>query len=340
MTLAAAAVTPLLASFLRGGLQEPVPETPKPPGSLTKVEPGVLRKVAGQDPWGAHQGQAAQVAQWELRLTDPDLAARERAFEELALAAASSPALTEVLREWALGKDELAWTARLALREVERARRSPVRTRALGPNLFGGADPFTEIERHMEQLFGGALHGGLGPRLRSSLPPSSSTARSVSIQRGADGVTVTVEETADGVTSKRTYTGKTLEEIQAANPDVDLVGHELFTFRLNFDGNDPFTRPRAPLPRGVRTDILGAYLKAVSDEHVGLEVDRVTPGTIAEALPLNPGDVLLRLNGVRLIEVDDVRLGLAARGEDGEVVVQLVDAAGDSHTRTWTPGKQ
>ena len=51
-------------------------------------------------------------------ITAADLAERERAFDEMVARARADLTAREALEGWAEGADELAWTARLALREL------------------------------------------------------------------------------------------------------------------------------------------------------------------------------------------------------------------------------
>lgn len=62
-------------------------------------------------------------ARWRQRLTQPDMEAREEAFGQLVVAARRSPTLALALETWAADRSapELAWTSRLALRELELA---------------------------------------------------------------------------------------------------------------------------------------------------------------------------------------------------------------------------
>ncbi len=61
-------------------------------------------------------------ASWRERLTQADMEAREEAFEQLLVAARRSAVLALALETWAAddSSPELAWTSRLALRELER----------------------------------------------------------------------------------------------------------------------------------------------------------------------------------------------------------------------------
>jgi hypothetical protein len=74
---------------------------------------------------------------------EPDLDLRERHFESILARAAHDAAVRSELEELAAGTDpELAWTARLALREVRATPRSMVR----GPARDRALDPFWQFE--------------------------------------------------------------------------------------------------------------------------------------------------------------------------------------------------
>ncbi|QDU84846.1 hypothetical protein Pla163_19640 [Planctomycetes bacterium Pla163] len=79
---------------------------------------------------------AFDVATWERRLVDPDLRARERAFDQLARRASDWPQARQWLVEQASQpKGELAWTCRILLREAERTALS--RSAARGTESLG-----------------------------------------------------------------------------------------------------------------------------------------------------------------------------------------------------------
>lgn len=341
---------------------------------------GTLRKVAAADAFDREA--------WRERLTDPDLDRREEGFGELVRAARGDREAQEALREWARGTGELAWTARLALREAERAS-DRLRPRRPGMDLgpFGGldvfrsgADPFEDARRRMEELL-----EELGTRdpLAGMAPflGGRSESRSHSMRVTPEGVEVEIEETGDdGETTRKTYRAESLEELYAAHPelrqrlDVDVQEGPFGAFPGFGDPFGRLRRPlvpdrleRAPLEGGLfdgeplersdrlrkaddevtRTDVLGVYLAEPSDaelrsgaDDLGPEVQSVVGGTIASALGLGPGDVLLSLNGVRLLSVEDVRRALGERLEDEDVTLRLRTAAGDVVTRVWSPAAE
>ena len=181
---------------------------------------------------------------WEDRLATKDLDARERAFADLVEEATANDAAREALRTWSTATDrpDLAWTARLALREVER--RPGTHLRAL-KNFGGGAmgDLRTRFEE-LEGRFGGldSMFGDLQrdlDRMFQHVPPVGATpeagatprrgmhaeSESFRIQSGPDGVEVHVDENVNGETKTRTYKARTMEELLEANPELkDRIG--------------------------------------------------------------------------------------------------------------------
>ena len=71
-----------------------------------------------EDPLTALLEEEFRPRRWRERLRVPDLAVRERNFEVLLSRARLDPIARAFLEELARGSDELAWTARLALREL------------------------------------------------------------------------------------------------------------------------------------------------------------------------------------------------------------------------------
>lgn len=327
---------------------------------------------------------------WEERLSAKDLDERERAFANLVALAVDDDGARDALRAWSTdaGRPDLAWTARLALREIER--RPGTHLRALkqfgGGTMgdlrqrfeelerrFGGLDSmFGDLQQDLDRLFGDDPLQGAHPAPGAS----RSQSQSYRMQIGPDGVKVEVDEDVDGKQSTRTYTGRTLEELLEANPELkDKIGTgngsdfsfgapggpRGFVWRSPFgiapdspglvppDDADRWSTPAKPLlapatPGKLRTDILGVMYTKPSDEvrerrsldaGVGLLVERTEPGTIAAALGVQAGDVLVTLNGRTLKEREDVVGALRDRKPGEPVKLELVDGKGRRHTLTW-----
>lgn len=226
----------------RGGA--PAPATPSP---------GVLR----QPPTDA-DSPAPDIAKL---FGEPNLALREQHFEAIVARAAVEPAVRGALE--ALAGDtnsELAWSARLALREVRATSGAAARAGALDPfsqleRMFG-TDPFGDpFFTHPfgalgRSPFAPPQPGGVGPdsdpfeRMRSGLrrleelvvPPSNGgiapgatptprtgthfQGRSESLSVTPDGVRLEVEEDGPDGRTSRTYEARTLEELYTAHPEL------------------------------------------------------------------------------------------------------------------------
>lgn len=324
---------------------------------------------------------------WRERLTQPDLAERERAFGELVEQARQERDAEDALETWSRGAGELAWTARLALRELRRTggalrpQTAPFRGDPFGgdPFLrdffgpdpfgrgrFGGAgDPFEamrqRMQRMLEEFHGSDPFGGLDRDLdlRSLPPGASSRSQSFQLRQTPDGVEVEITEDDGEGPSKRTYRAPSLEELYDAHPELrDRIGVQRLESGAPFGrGLRDFLRevrpPEGPAlegpsdgppPQGLRraddtvtrTDKLGVYFdpEVAEGEFV---IEGVEPGTIASALRLRAGDVLLELNGTEVSSAEDIRRALEIRFPDEDVRVLVRTATGAEEELVWTP---
>jgi hypothetical protein len=289
-------------------------------------------------------------AAWRRALGHAKLEVREREYARLVDEALKSPAAREALREWARGEDELAWTSRLALRELElreqlEARRDPV----FGHFPHFGGDPFgfdaDDFGRRptLEDFFG-------------QLPPAAGgTSRSESFQLEStpDGVKVEVREEVDGEERVTTYEAGTLEELLESHPELrERIGVTPRAERTPLEewfGQRARPLPAPWTPGDVPTDRLGILMLepdryTTSHEAVepgtGLLVQRVLPGTLAAGLGIRTGDIVVRLNGETIRGADDVRTVLAARDSGDEITALVVDADGAERTLRWEPARR
>lgn len=334
-----------------------------------------------------HVAQSAQfdARGFEERLGAHDLDERERAFSDVVDAAVHDDAARETLRSWSrdAGRPDLAWTARLALREVER--RPGTQLRALKQfgggamddlrgrfdeleQRFGGLDSmFGDLQRDLDRMFSDTPQGAPGAQGRTHVETES-----FRMQMGPDGVKVEVDEDVNGETKTRTYTAPSVEELLEQHPELKDKVHVGGAFSLRggqsphgfafppqgpFGGQTPrrlrlpddderWSAPAKPLAANgkTRTDILGVLYTKPSEETrerrnldagVGIEVERTEPGTIAAALGVQAGDVLVSLNGRPLEDREDVVAALKDRKDGEPVKLELVDAKGRRHTLTW-----
>ena len=100
--------------------------------------------------------------------------------------------------------------------------------------------------------------------------------------------------------------------------------------------------PRQPGTTGreLRTDLLGvrvAPIAAPDGTPAGLRVYGTELGTIAQLLRVRPGSVLVSLNGMELLEVEDISRALAARPAGGEIRLRWIEPNGVQTERVWRP---
>jgi hypothetical protein len=294
---------------------------------------------------------------WKHELTERDLDLRESNFRSLAAQARHDRELVRALEEWARDEAnlELAWTARLALR----AARDPFQS-MFGHDAFGawGFDP---------QAFGGfdAFDGPFGrfhlgqPLLPAPGADSSSRSQTLQLQSGPDGVTVKIERDEEGQKKTEEYKAGSIEELLQAHPQLrdqlgGAGGSGLWLrsgaaapwpwLRGETQGLTPFGAPGAGVEsKSVRrTDVLGVLVRELASGESalakqGLMVERVEPGTIAQALGLRRGHLLQKINGREIASAGDITEALASREEDAPVTVEFLDGFGQVRTRTWKP---
>jgi len=304
---------------------------------------------AGQDQDGA-------VVDWQARLTTTNLDEREAHFDELVRTATGDAELRARIDEWASGTGELAWTARLARRELERHDHSPSGDPFAGPwnrgrsprDPFGDFDPFADFGRGFG--FGGELDR-LFEELRSRQPSfgggsgglGSSRHQGFSFQQTPDGVRIEIEQDVDGQTQTKVYEGETLEGLLQAHPELEehFGGGGRWRFGAGvvpFAWGEPRFFPfdaRGRDHRRPRPDVLGVRVSEA--EGGGLLIHHVMRGSIAAALGLQPGETLVELDGRAIESVEDVATALAERARDARIVAKVTDPDGNERELEWTP---
>ncbi len=164
-----------------------------------------------------------------MLLTERDLDQRERNFDTLVRSARMDHRVYRVLAEISESRVdlELAWTARLALREVER---SPLSYGAFGPgwsSLFPQGDLDRLVGPGLEDLRVWGLNDFF-PRGRGVQAPGEGHIRNVEIQQDEQGLLLRIHETIDGEAQPvREYRGESIEAILDANPEL----HEEMEFQ-------------------------------------------------------------------------------------------------------------
>jgi len=291
--------------------------------------------------------QQQPAASWRDSLSAAEFGARAEAFDQAVAAVPHDATLRTALEEWADNKKEgeLSWTAYMILREAKRTPASPL-FGAQDPfqDFFGGGDPFAGLfpQGLGATPFGGQLQGGL-----------QQEAQSFQLETTPDGVKVHVEKEGPNGTETQEFEAESLDELKALHPELFAdQGLQVFSGSTpgglfgrgpqGLLGQAPQLFGRAPFGQagGVRTDVLGVMIREVGTGDAtsrGLLVDRVLPGTIAESVGLQEGDIVVRVAGARVRTSADVKAALQAREADEGVVVEWVDSAGTAQTGTWKP---
>ncbi len=320
---------------------------------------------------GPNEDEAFDREGWRKKLTQSDLDGRERAYERVIDLARRKDAARQALESWANdpSQPDLAWTARLALRSLIappavddfsgaphwndlHSRFDQLRRR------FDRIDPmFDNVQRDLERLLDQA------PMQHGNVPPGqlggSSQAQSFSLQVGPDGVTCEVTEDVDGDKQTRTYKADSVEELLQTHPELRdrIGGGNGHAWSWSAPRGGPFQAPapraRDGSSRALRaeppTHILGiTYTKPDPERlkdldlepELGLQVERTEPGTIAEILGIQRGDIVIELNGTLVHDASDVTRVLTQRAADGELAVGMIDKKGQRRTLTWKPSAQ
>lgn len=305
----------------------------------------------------AWQGSAID---WTGLLSAENLDERELHFDELVREAARDDELRARLDEWAQGQDELAWTARLARRELERLESSSPFRRGLGSR--GSAHPRLDLDPFGDLGFGGGwpdafFEDGAFERLFDELrarpglgggaPFERSSQRGFSLQQTPDGIRIEIQEEVDGDTQTKVYEGESLEELRQAHPELESYlgaaqdgggpwrfGAGVVPFAWGQPRMVPFGRALGST--GPRHDRLGVHVSEPEDGAAGLRIHQVVPGSIAAELGLRAGETLLELDGRAIESVADVADALAARDRAATVTARVQGPDGE-RTVEWTP---
>lgn len=308
-------------------------------------------------------------AAWREALNDPDLARREEVYGNLLQLAQRDRETRDMLQTWAKEDGDLGWTGRLALRELE-LRESPLARRFNGlqglPG-FGGrqrgglggiwdldpwSDPMDTPRWFRDPFWMRDFEQGLGALLDQA-QPGSSQSESFRMESGPDGVRVEVTEQQGDETSTTTYEADSIEELYELHPELRgkvSIGTAPPGWDSGFrDLLDGFRARRGFVPGlsgAIPTDKLGVMMREPGnwsasveglEPGTGLFVERVFPGTLADALGVRPGDILVSLDGRPLRSGDDVLAALSERGHSDRVVLEVFDSRGELRELTWRP---
>jgi hypothetical protein len=341
------ALTPLLLSLQSLQAQEAVIETPPQAVPLTVVECEEELSFGGA-PFDAEL--------WAARLSESDQGLRMAAFEAVTETARERVEVFRTLQVWARdqSRGELAWTARLALREIEQVQKSErepwgfgtsdlddLRIGSQGPSqdryerlLF---EKFDQLQRRMAQgLTPGAAPGeGIVPRVfRLDFGPEGWRINTRSL--GAEGEV------------HQHWEAESIEALLSAHPELEEEFPVLGSLRLRFGlPGVPSTPIVPPIDEGPRADVLGVECRPLTSneteamdlsiEDRGLLVARTVPGSIADELGVRRGDILMSLNGTRLGDPIDITESLALRAPDAPIQLLLLDTQGQERALVWSP---
>lgn len=206
-------------------------------------------------------------------------------------------------------------------------------------------------------------------------PGLSMQSSGTSLEIGPDGVKLRVEETVDGQTETKTYEAESIEALLEAHPELEgkigtSPGAPLPTWpRHAWPGPSPFSPPsqggaqpfggraldgRLFGPRSLRPvepslDRLGIQMlppearqgsfPAVADD-LGLEVVQVLPGTLAASVGIQPGELVISIDGNPIRSADDVRSALSRCSLDATIEIECVGADGKLRVRSWQPPQE
>lgn len=302
---------------------------------------------------------------WARRVTVNDLDEREAHVDELIRRAATDDHLRLMLEEWAVDatQQERAWTARMALRELRRGVSTPTAPQVPGRiNLNRIRDLQRELEDALFRLhdphFGGWLQH-FGRDLNQMFHQGSSNrieeSKSFQLEVAPNGVRCKLSECIDGEEVTQEYTADSYEELLEANPELrehlgqeNGLGLEFGTFEFEPDfffgldsGFDPIDT-QAPL----RTDRLGIETTAPDADRVaklglqegqGLLVVRVLPRSIASALGIRRGDLVVEMDSRPIFGGLDVRQVLSERAKEAELRVTVITSRGQRKELLWKP---
>jgi hypothetical protein len=271
-----------------------------------------------------------------------------------------------MLEEWAVdpSQSERAWTARMALREVNRAAAPRALPGFPGGSLRTGRAGLFDLQRELEDVllrsddphFGGWLESfskDLDSIFAQTTPGCVDESKCFSLEVAPDGVHCELFECIDGQQVKKEYHADTYEELLKANPELrEHVGNGVVP---KVPGLDFGHRILAGLDKGLvdldhavpnRSDRLGIQTSAPLatrakklglDEGQGLVVMRVLPRSLASVLDIRRGDLVIEIDGFKIFDGADVRRVLSERDEKSELRVVVINVRGQRRELVWKP---
>jgi hypothetical protein len=292
----------------------------------------VLQPVQPQAPRAQSFEQVFQASEWRERLSQRDLNAREQSYAELLELARKDARIADEVRAWSRGQDELAWSARLLLRELDRrgARGAlrTFRTDGWGDMQERMHERMQDLQQRMERLreeverdFGRAFERE-GPMTRQQ--------RQVEVRQDPNGARVEVRtRTGNGPEEVKVYEGRTLDEIYQAHPELEA--ENALKDQLAPPSRMPMVPDRRVLQPMQQRSVLGVMCQPKDG---GLQIEEVVDGSIAAQVGLRAGDVLLELNGTPVPSREEVARVLQDRRPGEDLVIVIQDANGKRRTLT------
>jgi hypothetical protein len=296
----------------------------------------VLQPVQPQAPRAQSFEQVFQASEWRERLSQRDLNAREQSYAELLELARKDARIADEVRAWSRGQDELAWSARLLLRELDRrGARGALRT--FRTDGWGDMqermhermqERMQDLQQRMERLreeverdFGRAFERE-GPMTRQQ--------RQVETRQDPNGARVEVRtRTGNGPEEVKVYEGRTLDEIYQAHPELEA--ENALKDQLAPPSRMPMVPDRRVLQPMQQRSVLGVMCQPKDG---GLQIEEVVDGSIAAQVGLRAGDVLLELNGTPVPSREEVARVLQDRRPGEDLVIVIQDANGKRRTLT------
>ena len=296
----------------------------------------VLQPVQPQAPRAQSFEQVFQASEWRERLGQRDLNAREQSYAELLELARKDARIADEVRAWSRGQDELAWSARLLLRELDRrGARGALRT--FRTDGWGDMqermhermqERMQDLQQRMERLreeverdFGRAFERE-GPMTRQQ--------RQVETRQDPNGARVEVRtRTGNGPEEVKVYEGRTLDEIYQAHPELEA--ENALKDQLAPPSRMPMVPDRRVLQPMQQRSVLGVMCQPKDG---GLQIEEVVDGSIAAQVGLRAGDVLLELNGTPVPSREEVARVLQDRRPGEDLVIVIQDANGKRRTLT------
>ncbi|MFT7669200.1 MAG: hypothetical protein ACI8X5_001900 [Planctomycetota bacterium] len=312
---------------------------------------------------------------WQTRLTDIDIDARELAFDELVVSARRSRRLAQALEAWSLDPTtpEFAWTARLALRELQHLA-PPKRVAWIQLGAQGGVGALNP-----SPLLGAAAKASIRPvgtPLAGSRPSSLYLPRELGYPQAPTRHQFKMEFHPEGVVlTEFIVSGKQLKKVRYAAADSESLlvnfpqlrnqvpglvsmlakpfaaGSHLQWDRehLRFDSELAHQQvvrvQRTAKDPGRPRLVLGVVCTPVAPDSaavarlglgVGLLIERREAGTVAEDLGLQRGDILIELGGQPLCSAEEIS-HLLKQNTAQKIVIKILDSSLIERTLTWVP---